>query len=78
MMNERKEQGEDKGEEMKKKEGEESGIVNTGVMELTVGGESRRLVPGDAYYFNSRLPHRFQNPGTVDCVVVSACTPPSF
>ncbi|MEQ9150202.1 MAG: cupin domain-containing protein [Parvibaculum sp.] len=78
MMHERYVPGADTGEEMLSHAGEECGIVISGVLELTVGGESRRLVPGDAYYFNSRLPHRFQNPGTVDCVVVSACTPPSF
>lgn len=78
MMHERYTPGADTGEEMLSHAGEECGIVISGVLELTVGGESRRLVPGDAYYFDSRLPHRFRNPGTVDCVVVSACTPPSF
>jgi mannose-6-phosphate isomerase-like protein (cupin superfamily) len=36
------------------------------------------LEPGDAYYFDSRLPHRFRNVGEEECEVVSACTPPSF
>ena len=78
MMHERYVPGADTGEEMLSHAGEECGIVISGVLELTVGGEVRRLVPGDAYYFDSRLPHRFHNPGTVDCVIVSACTPPSF
>ncbi|MDO8839114.1 MAG: cupin domain-containing protein [Parvibaculum sp.] len=78
MMHERYAPGADTGDEMLSHTGEECGIVVAGVLELTVGGEVRRMVTGDAYYFDSRLPHRFRNPGTVDCVVVSACTPPSF
>ncbi len=78
MMHERYTPGADTGEEMLSHAGEECGIVISGILELTVGGEARRLVAGDAYYFDSRLPHRFRNPGTIDCVLVSACTPPSF
>lgn len=78
MMHERYTPDAGTGDEMLSHAGEECGIVISGVLELTVGGEVRRLVPGDAYYFDSRLPHRFHNPGTIDCVVVSACTPPSF
>ncbi|ABS61900.1 transcriptional regulator, XRE family [Parvibaculum lavamentivorans DS-1] len=78
MMHERYAPDADTGDEMLSHAGEECGIVISGVLELTVGGEVRRLVAGDAYYFDSRLPHRFHNPGTIDCVVVSACTPPSF
>jgi mannose-6-phosphate isomerase-like protein (cupin superfamily) len=47
-------------------------------MELTVGSQRRTLGPGDAYYFDSRQPHRFRNKSDEDCVVVSACSPPSF
>ena len=78
MMHERYAPGADTGDEMLSHTGEECGIVVSGVLELPVGGEVRRMVAGDAYYFDSRLPHRFRNPGTVDCVIVSACTPPSF
>ena len=39
---------------------------------------ARMLGPGDAFYFDSRLPHRFRNPGNEECEVVTACTPPSF
>lgn len=78
MMHERYAPGADTGDEMLSHAGEECGIVISGVLELTVGGEARRLVAGDAYYFDSRLPHRFRNPGTIDCVIVSACSPPSF
>jgi transcriptional regulator with XRE-family HTH domain len=59
-------------------EGEEGGIVLSGRLEITVGDQKRTLGPGDAYYFDSRTPHRFRNIGDEDCHVVSACTPPSF
>ncbi len=57
---------------------EEGGVVVRGVLEVTVGDARRCLGPGDAYSFDSRLPHRFRNIGTEICEVVSACTPPSF
>lgn len=78
MMHERYKPGADTGEEMLSHSGEEAGVVVAGLVELTVGGETRQLQAGDAYYFDSRLPHRFRNPGTIDCVIVSACSPPSF
>ena len=57
---------------------EEGGVVQRGRLEVTVGDQRRVLGPGDAYYFNSRLPHRFRTVGEEVCEVVSACTPPSF
>ena len=41
-------------------DGEEGGIVISGRLEVTVEGERRILGPGDAYYFESRRPHRFR------------------
>lgn len=58
--------------------GEEGGIVLAGRLEVTVDGERRILGPGDAYYFESNLPHRFRCVGPKPCEVISACTPPSF
>src|ERR1700690_4166134 len=49
----------DTGEEMLTRTGEEGGGSVKGKIELTVGGESRVLNTGDAYYFKSSLPHRF-------------------
>jgi mannose-6-phosphate isomerase-like protein (cupin superfamily) len=57
-------------------EGEEGGIVLKGQIELTVDGQTRVLGPGDAYFFKSRLPHRFRNTGDEACELISACTPP--
>ncbi|GHC77759.1 cupin domain-containing protein [Limoniibacter endophyticus] len=59
-------------------DGEEGGIVLSGRLEVTVDSERRVLGPGDAYYFESRRPHRFRCIGPVACEVISACTPPSF
>ena len=52
--------------------------ATTGRLEVTVDNERKILGPGDAYYFESRRPHRFRCVGPVACEVVSACTPPSF
>jgi transcriptional regulator with XRE-family HTH domain len=68
----------DTGEEMLTHAGEEGGVIVRGRIELTVGGESRVLGPGDAYYFKSSLPHRFRNIGREECEIVSASSPPTF
>ena len=57
---------------------EEGGIIIKGRIELTVGDQTRMLTAGDAYYFDSTLPHRFRNTSDSDCELISACTPPSF
>ncbi|MCX2725641.1 cupin domain-containing protein [Roseibium salinum] len=59
-------------------DGEEGGIVLSGRLEVTVGDERKILGPGDAYYFESRRPHRFRCVGPHPCEVISACTPPTF
>ena len=59
-------------------EGEEGGVVISGRLEVTVEDERRVLGPGDAYYFESRRPHRFRCVGPTPCEVISACTPPTF
>jgi len=66
------------GEEMLTHRGEEGGVVVRGRVELTVGGATRVLGPGEAYYFASHLPHRFRNVGREPCEIISAGTPPSF
>ena len=78
IVHERYAPGADTGENLLRHEGEEGGIVLRGRLEVTVGNERRVLGPGDAYYFNSRQPHRFHNVGKEETEVVSACTPPSF
>jgi len=70
--------GADTGEERYNHEGEEAGVIIRGEIEISVGDEVRVLSAGDAYYFESRLPHRFRNVGGEACEIVSACTPPTF
>ena len=78
MLYETYDPGADTGPELYAHEGEESGYVISGELLLTVGDRTEVLQAGDAYQFSSRIPHRFRNVGTEPCVIVSACTPPSF
>lgn len=78
ILYERYQPGADTGRSMLSHDAEEGGIVLEGRLEVTVGDQVQVLTTGDAYRFNSRLPHRFRNIGATECVVVSACTPPSF
>lgn len=57
-------------------DGEEGGVVVQGTIDVIVGNQRRRLGPGEAYLFSSRLPHRFHNAGNEECIIVSAMTPP--
>lgn len=70
--------GGDTGPDLLTHEGEEAGVIVRGAIELTVGNQSEILGAGDGYYFSSRIPHRFRNLDTVDCEIVSSCTPPTF
>ena len=78
ILHERYAPNSDTGEEMLTHAGEEGGVIVKGRIELTVGGESRILGPGDAYYFKSTLPHRFRNTSRDECELVSASSPPTF
>jgi transcriptional regulator with XRE-family HTH domain len=69
----------DTGPEMLQHEGQEGGVVVSGQIELTVEGATWLLDPGDSYYFESRLPHRFRNPSEDQvCEIVSSNSPPTF
>jgi transcriptional regulator with XRE-family HTH domain len=70
--------GADTGEDLLTHSGEEGGVVVEGELELTVAGKSWILGPGDAYYFDSRLPHRFRNTGKAPVRIVSANAPPTI
>ncbi|MEE4014288.1 cupin domain-containing protein [Roseibium sp. FZY0029] len=78
MLYEVYEPGADTGRVMLSHEGEEAGIVIEGRLEITVGEQRKILGPGDAYLFKSTTPHRFKALRNERCVVVSACTPPTF
>jgi len=70
--------GSDTGDSMLAHEGEEGGVIVAGEVEVTVGDHVRVLRAGEAYYFESRVPHRFRNIGRDDAVIVSANTPATF
>ncbi|MEY8830691.1 cupin domain-containing protein [Sedimentitalea sp. XS_ASV28] len=70
--------GADTGPDLLSHVGEEAGIVVAGVIEITVQDQVRVLNPWDGYLFDSQLPHRFRNIGDKDCIIISACTPPTF
>lgn len=78
MLHERYAPGSSTGAELYHHNGEEAGIIISGFIDVTVGDQTAKLGPGDAYSFESRTPHRFHNSGEEECVIVSACTPPSF
>jgi len=78
LLHERLQPGADTGAAMLRHDGEEGGVVVRGQIELTVGTSTRVLQAGDAYAFESSVPHRFRNLGREVCEIVSACTPPSF
>jgi mannose-6-phosphate isomerase-like protein (cupin superfamily) len=78
IIRERYAPGADTGQTLLHHAAEEGGVVLKGHVEVTVGDQRRVLGPGDAYYFNSRLPHRFRNVGEEEAEIVSACSPPSF
>ena len=70
--------GTDTGETRLTHEGEEGGVIIQGQVEITVGERVQILGPGEAYYFESRTPHRFRNVGKDVAILISANTPASF
>jgi len=78
ILHEKIEPGADSGKEMLRHGSEEGGVVIQGLLELTVGEDTYILGPGEAYYFDSRIPHRFRNIGEEEVEMVSACSPPTL
>lgn len=65
-------------EEFYSHEGEECGIVLEGKFKAIIADEEFVLEPGDSIYFDSSIPHRWENAGEVDVKAIWAITPPSF
>jgi transcriptional regulator with XRE-family HTH domain len=78
MIHERYKPGADSGRHPLQHQGEEAGLVIRGRLALEVAGRRFELGPGDAYVFDSRMPHMFKNIGDGELILVSACTPPTF
>ena len=58
--------------------GEEFLYVLKGVLEIVLRAESYTLKPGDSFYFESSVPHRWGNPGRSETWVLWVNTPPTF
>lgn len=57
---------------------QEGGFVLTGAIRVTVGDETRVLTPGEGYYFDSRIPHSFENMADEESTIFSAVSPPNY
>lgn len=64
------------GEDAYHHEGEEGGLVLEGLLELFVDGSVYRLGTGDAFSFESALPHKFKNLAEGRTRVLWITTPP--
>lgn len=78
ILHERYAPGASTGEDRYHHNAQEGGVIVKGKLSITVGDEIRVLEEGDAYYFDSTIPHRMENISDEECVVVSAVTPPTF
>lgn len=78
ILHERYAPGASTGEDAYHHVAEEGGVVVSGRILITVGDTSKVLESGDAYYFDSTLPHKMENIFEEECVVISAITPPTF
>lgn len=70
--------GSTSGSEPYSHDGEEAGMVISGMLELWVGDKRLLLNEGDSFGFESTTPHRYSNPGDREAVVIWAITPPSY
>jgi transcriptional regulator with XRE-family HTH domain len=66
----------DTGETLLQHASSEGGVIIEGELEVTVGGEVRILKAGEAYLFDSRIPHRFRDVSASRTIAISACSPP--
>lgn len=58
--------------------GEECGYIIKGKMKIILDKKEYILEEGDSFYFESKIPHIYENYGDDKCVLVCAMTPPSF
>jgi DNA-binding transcriptional MerR regulator len=59
-------------------EGEEFLFVTKGRLRVFLEGQEYRLRAGDSFYFQSSTPHRWENPGKTETVILWINTPPTF
>jgi DNA-binding transcriptional MerR regulator len=58
--------------------GEEFLYVTSGRLVIVLGDEEFQLRAGDSFYFESKTPHRWHNPGKKKAVILWINTPPTF
>jgi DNA-binding transcriptional MerR regulator/uncharacterized RmlC-like cupin family protein len=58
--------------------GEEFLYVTSGRLVIVLGDEEFQLRAGDSFYFESKTPHRWHNPGKKEAVILWINTPPTF
>ena len=59
-------------------EGEEFLFVTGGQLTIFLEKEQYRLSAGDSFYFDSKTPHRWHNPGKKEATILWINTPPTF
>lgn len=59
-------------------EGEDVVVVLRGKLRIRVGDVWHALARGDSIYFNSELPHHWENPGPAIAEAIWVSAPPSF
>ena len=59
-------------------EGEEFLYILRGELRISLQEEEYLLKQGDSFYFESAMPHRWQNPGRIETWVLWVNTPPTF
>lgn len=67
-----------KNKELVTHKGEECGYIVKGKMKVILENKEYILEEGDSFYFNSKIPHVYENYGYKECILVCAMTPPSF
>ena len=65
-------------EEFYSHSGEECGVVLEGRFKGVIGDQEVILEPGDSIYYDSSIPHRWENAGEVAVKAIWTITPPSF
>jgi DNA-binding transcriptional MerR regulator/mannose-6-phosphate isomerase-like protein (cupin superfamily) len=59
-------------------EGEEFLFVTKGRLNIFLENQEYRLRAGDSFYFQSTSPHRWENPGATETLLLWINTPPTF
>ena len=59
-------------------EGEECGLVLEGRLKVILGDQEIILEAGDSIYFDSTIPHKWENAGDTEVKFISTLTPPSL